>query len=217
MYGSTEHQKQNRHVARPFFIGYKSKGAIIGFLAFLCFPKLQAQTTFSYNNQGKVTYTEVVDLAGMSEEVLMGSALDFARRKVERKKKDLHYDEESMVLRAKLTFLLYKKGFGRQPLGQVSYVMNLAAKPNRYRYIFTEFVFYPYERNRYGKFDKVSSRRQALESFTALACKNWESYCRQIDEQVKNTVFQLKLSIQQQPSEKEKNTIKKTVDTDKEW
>lgn len=56
--------------------------------------------------------------------------------------------------RAALTdaFLVYTKGAIHHPIGQVEMKVELAMEEHQLHYSFSEFLFYPYKRSRYGRY-----------------------------------------------------------------
>ena len=49
-------------------------------------------------------------------------------------------------------FLVYSKGAIHHPIGQVEMRVELAMEENQLHYSFSEFLFHPYKRNRYGRY-----------------------------------------------------------------
>jgi len=74
--------------------------------------------------------------------------------------------------------LVYKQGLiSGQEEGQLAYNVKIDFKDNKYRLILTDFMFTPYQRNRYGVFAPVSNFGTPLEKLEAkVSTKQLNSY-----------------------------------------
>jgi hypothetical protein len=74
--------------------------------------------------------------------------------------------------------LVYKQGFiSGQEEGELAYNVKIDFKDSKYRLILTEFMFTPYQRNRYGVFAPVSNFGTPLEKLQAkVSAKQLNGY-----------------------------------------
>lgn len=199
------------------FVNSGGKVVVLSLLVTFLNNALQAQNPFTYSAEGKIAYVAVVQQSGHSAHQLYVKALSFVEQLVKRKKKDIDLPKEGDELIARAQFLILKKGFGHQPLGEVRYQLTLEVKSGRYRYVMTDFVFHPYERNRYGKFERISGKGQTLEALAAFKNKNWDQYCHQIDALAQGTLLDLRAFMLRANRGEEFKSQKSSVDINEDW
>ncbi len=102
---------------------------------------------------------------------------------------------------------LYKKRLGKSPEGELTYTLSIELKENRYRYVFTDFVYHPLMRNRYGRFERKRNGSQSLEDLVSTEDKIWEGYKGKLFNKIDSSVEFLKselTKITERPKEQQK-------------
>lgn len=129
------------------------KNLIIAFACILLAKTASAQTdSLAFDENNKYIYYQTVELAGLNKDTLYTRALYFIKKSVTGNKLKLSKaDEAQGVLTGKGSFMVTKKtlvltGVG----GEIDYTLRVEVKDAKYRYWFTDFVFIPYQRDRYG-------------------------------------------------------------------
>ena len=135
---------------------------------------------FPVDENGLYTFTEVVDLPGIKKELLLenGSAFMKEIKVLQSRKKHLEVDKAAFSITNKGSFYVYRLGSIKKAIdGAVEYDIILEIKDGKYRYTITNFIFNPYERNRYGTYEPVKGKYIALEAnMTSLNQKEWEKH-----------------------------------------
>ncbi|MET4083548.1 hypothetical protein ABIB40_003520 [Pedobacter sp. UYP30] len=147
---------------------------IIGFALFA--QVAYSQKVLTMSNDHKYTYYEVVvDDAGLAKDSLLQRARTFLEKK---NPKDLKITvAEKDTLGAKGLFIIDKTILvASHPSGQVTYQFTFNAKDGRYRFWLTDFVYTPYNRDRYGNFVPKTNFGQPLENIPSkLKSLEWKA------------------------------------------
>ena len=157
------------------------------FLTFLLIQNAFAQkAVFPTDENGKYTFIEIVDLPEMKSERLFRNGQAFMDKIefMDSKENFLAVDENNNSIQTKGRFSVHNYGSIKKHIdGIVSYSILLEIKDGKYRYTITDFVFNPYERNRYGKFVPVNGKTTPLEvAPSKLNQKNWNQYRSEVYE-----------------------------------
>ncbi len=89
----------------------------------------------------------------------------------------------------------------------------MQVKDFKYRYQFTNFVFYPYNRDRYGKFKINKWKSKPLEDpLYPGDQKKWDKHKASTNEKVNELIADLAISMLEWPHTIKKKTKKKTVE-----
>ena len=129
----------------------------------------------SRDERGKLMYYEVVDKKDTAASVLAARAkayFDAAKdlKVVASTGDSLRTVQGKFVIR-KTAFMLAR------PSGEVTYNMYLGLREGKYRFWLTDFVFIPYQRDRYGNFVPSTTIGTPLETEPGkLNAAEWESY-----------------------------------------
>lgn len=165
---------------------------------------------------GIITYHEVVNSPNLDKKLLFNNALNTLRgiKIVNQKKKEDNVSTDTLAWSATTIggFLVYHL---KSPFGEVRYSLTIEIKEERYRYTITDFVFYPYSRNRYGKFERDKWVSKSLEEprFEGHQ-KQWEKTKAKTAKKIVTLVTDLKLRMAEMPTEK---AISPTVVTGDDW
>jgi len=113
--------------------------------------------SLAMDENNKYIYYQVVTQPGLPADTLYNRALYFF--KTAYSKKDLKLegnDKDKGVLTGPGSFLVSKKSLvTSHEDGSVAFTLHIEVKEGKYRYWFTDFVFNPYQRNRYNSYESV--------------------------------------------------------------
>lgn len=138
---------------------------------------VSAQTSLlSVDENNKCIYYQVLDMPGRTADSLHNNVVLFM--------KDFYPKEKSLQITnsgasVKDKFLTYTT-LVKHENGEMAYALNIECKDGKYRYWVTNFVFTPYEKNRYGMFVPVNGVAVPLEKAPdKLAKKDVDGYFEQ--------------------------------------
>ncbi|HVS91030.1 MAG TPA: DUF4468 domain-containing protein [Mucilaginibacter sp.] len=143
------------------------------------------------DEHNKYIYYRVVDLRGVSLDSLHKNSLLFVNTYYP-KNKSVQISDTSVVLKDK--FILYSSiSFARHESGEMAFTLHIECRDSKYRFWVTDFVFTPYERNRYAVFVPVPGREIRLERASVKIDKTELDgymsqaaiFCRQLADQLK--------------------------------
>jgi hypothetical protein len=146
------------------------------------------KSLLSLDEHNKYIYYQVVDLPGISADSLYKNAEYFIKSVYPKTKSA----KSSNSINIKDKFLTYTS-FVKHENGEMAYTLNIECKDAKYRYWLTDFVFTPYERNRYGVYVPVSGIEIPLESAESKVIKKdldgyfdqTGAFCKQLGEKLK--------------------------------
>ncbi len=105
----------------------------------------------SLNEQNKYIYYQVVDMPGIALDSLKKNAEYFIKTTYPKAKPGPEVTAGNFYTSDK--FLVYSVAtFVKHESGEIAYTLNIECKDSKYRYWLTNFIFTPYEKNRYGVF-----------------------------------------------------------------
>jgi hypothetical protein len=154
------------------------------------------KSLLSLDEHNKYIYYQIVDLPGISADSLNKNAVYFIENAYP-KTKPTQITSAGIVIKDK--FLTYTS-LVKHENGQMAYALNIECKEGKYRYWLTDFVFTPYERNRYGVFVPVNGIDIPLETAAAstkVTKKDTDGYfyqtgvfCKQLGEKLKKSMVE---------------------------
>lgn len=170
------------------------------------------QTKLALDEHNKYIYYEVVDRAGISADSLYKNAKGFIEQAYPKGKQESPADYHTFIKDKFLTYTALVK----HENGDIAYDLNIECKEGKYRYWLTNFVFTPYERNRYGMYVPVNGINMPLETGGPKMTKKeldgyidqTNAFCKQLSDKLK------KYMIEGHDQPKPVKTVKKIV-TDK--
>jgi hypothetical protein len=150
------------------------------------------KSLLALDEHDKYIYYQVVNQPGASADSLDKKALGFVRETFPKSSLKTVGDT-SIILKDK--FVTYSVlAFAKHESGEIKFTLTIECKNARYRYWLTDFVFIPYEKNRYGVFvpsnsieipvEKPSSRVDKREAEGYLDQTGF--FCKQLGEQLKS-------------------------------
>lgn len=198
---------------RLIFVGMKT---LLIAMAVLLFAKaIYAQKELlSFDENNKYIYYQVADLPALPKDTLLARAFHFLKSAYPKIK--LNHIGDPNMLNGRGKFLVYGgAGFLKHEHGEISYLLNIECKDQKYRYWLTGFVFTPYERDRYGNFAPEPGKEIPLESvLKKLDKKEAGSYLDEAGTFCKQLGDKLKLEMTRAFTPKKAEGTKKVV-TDK--
>lgn len=102
--------------------------------------------------------------------------------------------KEGAIISVTRSFIVHKKQLSvlSHAVADVSYTLVLRMEDGKYQYDFTEIKAYPYQRDRYGKYSRISSRGKSIKKLnTELRQRTQMS----IDQHIKAYIEQLKAQL----------------------
>ncbi|MBS1521717.1 MAG: DUF4468 domain-containing protein [Bacteroidetes bacterium] len=168
------------------------------------------KSLLSMDENNKYIYYQVIDMPGFKADSLQKNMVLFIKEFYP-KEKSLQITNSGALVKDK--FLTYTS-LVKHENGEMAYSLNIECKEGKYRYWITNFVFTPYEKNRYGMFVPVNGKDVALEQASdKLQKKDVEGYfeqtgafCKQLGDKLKKYMTEGK---PRQP--KEEKAVKKIV------
>jgi hypothetical protein len=192
----------------------------------LTFMMLTSLSAFSQLNHsslpvseyGLITFTEVVNVDGVSKETLFTNAYNHLQSLVDNHKKlnkGPFINEDSTEVNLPLAFTVYRDFPIHSPHGLIKYNLSVSVKGGRYRYVATNFVFHYLERNRYGKFVEVKGKSKYLEDpLYKGSQKLWEAHKQSAAEKVAQVTEMLRADMLLAPEEPTEEIVKVKVNED---
>jgi hypothetical protein len=168
------------------------------------------KSLLAVDENNKYLYYQVVDMQGFKADSLQKNMVLFIKEFYP-KEKSLQIANSGSSVKDK--FLTYT-ALVKHESGEMAYALNIECKDGKYRYWLNNFVFTPYEKNRYGMFVPVNGVAIPLEKASdKLAKKDVEGYfeqtgafCKQLGDKLKKYMTEGKT---QKP--KEEKAVKKVV------
>ncbi|WP_426667755.1 DUF4468 domain-containing protein [Mucilaginibacter sp. McL0603] len=147
------------------------------------------KSLLSLDEHNKYIYYQVVDRPGISADSLQKSVAYFVKD-IYPKNKSAQMTQNGAGIKDK--FLTYTS-LVKHENGEMAYNLTIECKEGKYRYWLTDFLFTPYEKNRYGVFVPVNGVEIPLENASSkLTQKDVDGYfdqtgafCKQLGEKLK--------------------------------
>jgi hypothetical protein len=170
------------------------------------------KSLLSVDENNKYIYYQVVDMPGISADSLHKNAVLFMKE-LYPKMKSAQLTQTGASVKDK--FLTYTQ-LVKHENGEMAYNLNVECKDGKYRYWLTDFVFTPYEKDRYGVFVPVKGIEIPIEKASSkVNKKDLDDYFDQTGAFCKQTGDKLKKYMAEgRPQPKVDKPVKKIV-TDK--
>ena len=158
------------------YIYIMKRNLLIAILLLVTTIAYAQKPALSLNENNRYIYYEVVNVPAFSADSLTRNAVNFIRAAYLKNETKQITDT---LISVKDKFLNYSAVIKHEN-GEMDYVLNIQCKDGRYRYWITDFVFIPYQRNRYGVFVPTPGIYIPLETAKAkLDKKDVEGYLNQ--------------------------------------
>jgi hypothetical protein len=144
------------------------------------------------DEHNKYIYYQVIDLPGVSADSLNKNAAGFIKMTYNRGGKVSKGNTDNISVKDK--FLTQNAtAFVKHENGEINYVLNIECKDAKYRFWLTDFVFTPYERDRYGAFVPAKGINLPIETASSKIDKKelsgyldqTNTFCKQLGERLK--------------------------------
>ncbi|GGH00507.1 DUF4468 domain-containing protein [Mucilaginibacter phyllosphaerae] len=186
------------------------KKIFFSLLGVLCAHIAWAQKdSLAFDEGNNYIYYRVIDKPALSADTLYNRAWNFAVKfnpavKPGKGKADNTLNTSSKLIVYSGISLVRKEG------GEIAYTINIQTKDQKYRYRISNFIFTPYQRNRFGNMVPVPGIEIPLEKLAAkYGKKETENYLNQIGTFCVNTSARLKQAIDKQPLTPKTEAVKK--------
>ena len=165
--------------------------------------------SLAFDEGNNYIYYRVIDKPALTADTLYNRAWAFASSFNTASKPAKGQAENTLNTSGK--FLVYSGvSLMRKEAGEISYTLNIQTKDNRYRYRISNFVFKPYQRDRFGNMVVIPGVEVPLEKMeTRYGKKDTDNYLDQVATFCIATSAKLKIAIDKLPVVVKKETVKK--------
>ena len=150
---------------------------------------------FPIDQTGKYSFTDIVDLKGMSKDQLFKNGEIFIKAiKVLHSNTKLYSaDKVNYQIFNRGSFYVYRLGSLKKAIaGAVEYDITLELKNDKYRYTISNFLFNEYKKNRYGKSEPIKGKYIPLErEASSWNKKEWEKQKEVVFEKTEELIVNL--------------------------
>ena len=185
------------------------------------------ENIFPFDEAGNILYYEVVETPGNNVEELTKKTREYLKawyelkdkkfeKVIARKNSYISYDQENNSFACKLEYVVYPGRFLKHAKGAVSYNLIIELKDNKYRYYLNNFVYHPYELNRYGKYVPASGKSVSLNTISLQQEILKKSECDQVEEAVQRNISMLEEYMAKVNFPKEEKS-KEAVQINSDW
>ncbi|HWZ03261.1 MAG TPA: DUF4468 domain-containing protein [Mucilaginibacter sp.] len=190
------------------------KTLLVGLVCIL-FAKITfaQQDLLSFDEHNKYIYYQVVNMPGLAVDTLHERGAYFLKTAypktaVKALNADALMGEGKFITYGGISVMKHEKG-------EMAYQVNIEFKDQKYRFWLTNFVFTPYQRDRYGNFVPQLGVEIPLETAsTRLEKKELDGYLDETGAFCKQWGDKLKIYMLKVPAQKKEEPVKKVV-TDK--
>jgi hypothetical protein len=187
-------------------------------IAVVCLLWLQAafaqKEALAMDEHNKYIYYQVVDRPGAGLDSLQTKVLGFIKETYPK----IKFSQRDTAISIEDKFLTYSAlAFAKHESGEIRYTFTIECRNNKYRYWLTDFLFVPYEKNRYGVFVPANGVEIPLEkALSKLDKKELDGYLDQTGTFCKQTGAYLQsYMLQTRQAEKPKPAAIKKIITNK--
>ena len=195
-----------------FYLYSMKKCFILILILFISKIAHAQQELLAFDEHNKYIFYQVIEMPGLNADSLHTRGLDFLKTISPKLKFKSTTSNLNVVCSGK--FVTYSGlSLLKHETGEIDYALNVEFKDQKYRFWITDFIFTPYERDRYGNFVPKLGIEIPLETASAkLEKKELEVYLNETGVFCKQFGDRLKIYLQNLPKKEE--NIKKVV-TDK--
>ena len=189
---------------------YNMKKIFFSLVCLLCVQVASAQKdSLAFDEGNNYIYYRVIDKPGLTADTLYKRGWDFATAFNPSARPAKGQAENTLNTSGK--FLVYTGvSLMKKEGGQINYTINIQTKDQRYRYRISNFVFIPYQRDRFGNMVPIPGIEVPLEKMAAkYGKKETDNYLDQIGSFCISTGVKLKTAIDKQPVAKKTESVKK--------
>ncbi len=184
----------------PHFLIMKKTALILSVTIPLGAPTHAQNADLPKDHTGMITFQEVTEAPGLPHETLYQNAVSFLSQVevVNQKKKENYLVEEEGKATTMGGFLVYNY---KSPDGEIRYDISIEVKDNKYRYSITNFIFHPYTRNRYGRFEMEKWKSKSLEDPVSKGEeKSWNRHKIKTSEKMASLISKMAVAMESLPA-----------------
>ena len=185
------------------------RNLIILFLVFLSKLSSAQQELLSFDEHNKYIYYQVNEMPGLNIDTLHNRGLYYLKSQFPKVLFKFPSNNQSIAYEGK--FLTYSgSSVFKHEQGEVNYSLTIEFKDQKYRFWLTNFIYKPYERDRYGNFVPKLGKEIPLESLNnQLSKKETDTHLNETGLFCKQFADRLKTYMLNIPKKEEK--VKKIV------
>jgi hypothetical protein len=150
------------------------------------------KSLLALDEHNKYIYYQVVGQPGATADSLDKKAVNFIRETYPKTRLKSAGDTSIVIKDRFVTYSVL--AFAKHESGEIKFTLNIECKNSKYRYWLTDFVFTPYEKNRYGVFAPKDNIEIPLEKASSrVDSKELDGYfdqtgtfCKQLGDQLKS-------------------------------
>jgi len=179
---------------------YTMKKVLFVLVCVLCANVARAQKdSLQFDEHDNYIYYKVIDKPNLSADTLYNRAWNFASKFEPAAKPAKGTAENTLNTSSKL--IVYSGvSLVRKEGGEIAYTINIQTKDQRYRYRISNFVFKPYQRDRFGNMVPLPGIEVPLEKVAAkYGKKEADNYLNQLGVFCKNAAARLKQAMDKVP------------------
>ncbi|HVD97045.1 MAG TPA: DUF4468 domain-containing protein [Cytophagaceae bacterium] len=161
---------------------------------------------------GKITYLDVVRMDSIPADTLFKRINEWV--KYSYPKSNTTIDSITRKIATRGRFLVYlNPGVLKEIHGAIRYDLSIELKENRYRYVFTNFVFEYYKQDKFYKYNPTGKEKPLEEEKFPGWQSAWEKHKNTTDAHVKQKIADLKKAVEnKKPETMYIAPVKKTQD-----
>ncbi len=167
---------------------------------------------FPIDDSGKYIFSDVIIVSGVDQADLFKKGEKYIQQlKIHNStQNNLHKNHEQHTLFNKGSLVVHNFGSIKNSIsGVVEFDMILEFKDEKCRYTITNFIFNPYKRNRYGKFESISGKYTPLEKeVSRLNKKEWAKHRKEVYNYSQDLIKSLTRAISHKETDQPKKIIK---------
>lgn len=156
---------------------------IITLLAFVVMSKIAfgQKELVTFNEHNKYIFYQVTEMPGISADTLYNRCLP-GLKKIGPAALEGPILVAGKTIDLEAMMMMYSStGPVKHEEGELSYALHIEFKDNKYRFWLTDFVFTPYQRNRYGVYERSHQQAKVLEEVkTRYNARMFDVYLEQI-------------------------------------
>lgn len=168
---------------------------------------------FSFaQNSGETDLLEfyaIIDVDSLDKKELFRNASEFLEDKENCK---FEPDSVQLSIQAQCGFWVYKNKFFKSIDGNINYQLSIDVKDHKYRYKISDFIYYQYARDRYGKYELVKNSAIPLNKNQKNAKGAYDKHKDSIDERIEGLLKELKNEMKEKPE-----VLSSKKQYDQEW
>ncbi len=172
-----------------------------------------AQIVMPKDESGKITYLDVVKMDSIPTDTLFKRLKNWVKFTYPTSKTTVDSVSKNIATRGRCLVYL-NPGVLKEIHGAIRYDLTIELKENRYRYVFTNFVFEYYKQDKFYKFNPTGKEKPLEDEKFPGWQTPWEKHKYNTDAHVKAKVADLKKAVE---NKKPETMVIPAVQKNKDW